>query len=133
MCTSIIYLYRKINKFFLYTSAISDEFIVTILWLLVWVAIYGGLIIPFVPIDTYIRMVVTNVFASCSLYGAALISTWWVVWMYERELKKNNEVRNIDKKQHISLENILKNADSFDFFANHLVKEFCIENGACVF
>ena len=105
-------------------------------YLVIATIIYGGVIVPFVRINTYFRRVVMSVYAVVFAYYAALLATAWVLYQYNKGLRKNKEVRNTPttlKRHHRSLESIVATTDGFDLFANHLVKEFSIENLAFVF
>ncbi len=107
------------------------------MWFMCFAVIsYIGLVLLF-PSASNIRLVITNLFAAIGCYTICLISTYWVIKQYYKQLCANiEEQTSKDLKGDIrrfSLEEILSTKDGFDLFANHLVKEFSIENLAFLF
>ena len=80
-----------------------------------------------------------NIWTVIAAYVACFISTKWVIKQYHKQQSDNLEIQKLltsnqeAHKHHLPLEDILSRSASFDLFANHLVKEFSIENLAFVF
>ena len=89
------------------------------------------------PPASNIRLVVTNIGAAIGSFGVSMISTYWVVRQYQHQLCANIESQTSTDQDvianRLTLEEILNCKDGFDLFANHLVKEFSIENLMFVF
>ena len=103
-------------------------------------ALYFIGMIFLLPEASNIRLVVTNIGAAIGSYCICMISTHWVISQYRGELSiKGVESRSTTPTSRsvmanrLTLEEILNSKDGFDLFANHLVKEFSIENLAFVF
>ena len=78
-----------------------------------------------------------NLITCMPVYLMCFVSTYWAIKQYEKQQKHQSLLQrqkslNSTAREHIenrlSLEDILATKDGFDVFANHLVKEFSIEN-----
>ena len=89
--------------------------------------------------ETPLRKIIMNLFTCSCCYVLGYVSTYWVVKQYEREMVRRRSLDEERESQTLSdirssmskrweLEDILATKDGFDLFANHLVKEFSIEN-----
>ena len=101
--------------------------------------VYAGVMLAW-RIDAYFRIVCENLLCSLTCYAFSLIPTYWINKQYRKQEKWNMRFSNFnnadDKSQsirYISLEDILSTKDGFDLFADHLVREFSIENLFFVF
>lgn len=107
----------------------SDEFFVQMVWFLLAILIYGGCILPFVPVHSYIRSPVMNLLTCSACYSACFTSTYWVIQRYHRQIDRIERVDGASPRCHRhDIKNILANEDGFDLFALHLVHEFATEN-----
>eukprot|EP00483_Globobulimina_turgida_P007933 UN07949 len=100
--------------------------------------VFGPLINPSSNLST----LVLNIWANMSLYIYSLVPTYWVIKQYEKQLAANNPYQqklennsslSRDNMNKLSIEEILKTKDGFEIFANHLIREFSIENLFFVF
>eukprot|EP01083_Nonionella_stella_P136535 415497_1 len=107
---------------------IRKEFIACMFTLIGLFVIYIFIFL-LVPPGSYLRIVVMNVFVSIGTYALCLISTWWIILQYK--LQQANAVQE-RVGQRLNLSDICRNQDTFDLFADHLVKEFAIENLAFI-
>eukprot|EP00483_Globobulimina_turgida_P003945 UN03953 len=118
---------------------IRKEFLVILLWFVILAVVYYALITPLVPQDLNIRIIVINIFAAICIYVITLISTYWVIQKYHKQHAANLELQHALSVDHsstdkcLSLEQILSKQEWFDIFADHLVREFSIENLAFLF
>eukprot|EP01083_Nonionella_stella_P050740 134882_1 len=89
-----------------------------------------------------LETILFNMFTSTCCYIMAFVSTHWVITQYhaqqtgfKRELAVQLSTRSVINKVkgRPSLEDVLSTKDGFDLFANHLVREFSIENLFFVF
>ena len=100
--------------------------------------VYGGVMFC-VGIDTRLRVILENLLCSLTCYAFCLVPTYWINKQYEKQQAWNiqyNEMREREKSQsiiYLPLEELLSTTDGFDLFADHLVKEFSIENLFFVF
>lgn len=99
-----------------------------------------GVVMFCVGIDTRLRVVLENLLCSLTCYAFCLIPTYWINKQYRKQQEWNiqyNQMKEDTVKsqsiQYLSLEELLSNTDGFDLFADHLVKEFSIENLFFVF
>ena len=115
---------------------ITEEFIILIIFLAMAVVCYG-LFLLVLPTGSNIRLVVSNIASAIGCYVISMISTYWVIQQYYKQLDKNIEEQTSMDEDIIAnrrtLEEILSTKDGFDLFAHHLVKEFSIENLAFIF
>ena len=99
--------------------------------------IYGAIAVPFLGYDSITRLIVINLDMSLGCYGYCFISTAWASRQYERQIKYYEELakNTVEKRgyQNMTIEEILSTKDGFDLLADHLVKEFCIENLLFIF
>eukprot|EP01083_Nonionella_stella_P276205 938367_1 len=91
------------------------------------------------------RYIAFNMFTCLCCYIMAFVSTHWATAQFTAQRKMHqplfeemhlnqtlDEVQK-DVKSRLSLEEVLSSRDGFDVFANHLVREFSIENLFFVF
>ena len=120
---------------------IQKEFYVTIFCFFVMITCYLILITVFVDPDCTERRIGINMLCCIGPHITGLIATYWSINQFNKQerLKKQWSVPRkgpsvaSNKAKKMSLEEILATKHGFDIFANHLVKEFSIENLFFVF
>ena len=100
--------------------------------LLLVMMIYSVVVVPFLGYESITRLLVINFVMSLGCYAYCFISTAWVNHQYAKQTKyyKQLRVNTVEKPgyQNMTLEEVLSTRDGFDVLADHLVKEFSIEN-----
>merc|ERR1719384_2651889 len=76
---------------------------------------------------SWFHVLCMNMFCCLGCYILSFVSTHWVIKQYEKQQNKYKLNMALIGNR-LSLEEILSTKDGFDLFANHLVKEFSIEN-----
>eukprot|EP01084_Bolivina_argentea_P029355 54479_1 len=132
---------------------VQKELKLILMWMMFMGVIYGGVIAPLINPISNLYILIMNIWTSQGLYVFSLVPTYWVLKQYEKQLslnslKKKKKIKIEDEKSNstqnsrkiqveytdkMSLEEILKTKDGFDIFANHLIREFSIENLFFVF
>eukprot|EP01083_Nonionella_stella_P020393 56537_1 len=94
---------------------------------------------------TNLRYILFNMFTCFCCYIMAFVSTHWAITQFNAQRNKHQPLldetnlnKSVDEVQkdvesRLSLEDVLSSRDGFDVFANHLVREFSIENLFFVF
>ena len=82
------------------------------------------------PHSSNVLVIVGNVASVGVCYTVCFIQTMWVIRQYVTKLKLHSSTEELT---HFKLEQVLSTKDGFDLFANHVVKEFSIENLFFVF
>ena len=85
--------------------------------------------ILFPPLSN-MRIICANITSNGVCYFSCLVQTYWVIGQYVKQLKLH---ANSEELSHHKLEEVLSTRDGFDLFANHVVKEFSVENLFFVF
>eukprot|EP01083_Nonionella_stella_P067055 177098_1 len=89
------------------------------------------------------RIMLMNMFTCTACYTMSFVSTHWVIKQYNTQRKKlelctqlllsNSASVMNEVKSRLTLTEVVSTKDGFDSFANHLVREFAIENLFFVF
>ena len=82
------------------------------------------------PPYSNMRIICGNIATNGVSYFTCLLQTYWVIGQYVKQLKLH---ANSEELTHFKLEQVLCTKDGFDLFANHVVKEFSVENLFFVF
>ena len=118
---------------------IQKELYLNIAVYFAFIVCYFILIIVFNDPESTERRIIINIIACLPGYVWIYIATKWCVIKYNKqlpqELSEMMDRSNVSASgqchkttSRLSLEQILATEDGFDIFANHLVKEFSIEN-----
>ena len=86
---------------------------------------YSAVIVPLLGVSSILRIIIVNITMGTLCYAYCYISTVWVIHKYNKLTKETNV---INSNTPMTLEQILTIKDGFDMFADHLVRQFCIEN-----
>ena len=124
---AVWYKYALVQNNYIYT----EEFIALTCLLTGSFIIFGFIGVFMGDEDTTLRRIINNIWTCCAAYCYCFIETYWVMRQYEKQLVANKDISESIKK--VQLEDMLKDKDGFYLFANHLVKEFSIENLMFVF
>ena len=120
--------------------------------------VYCAIIIPLFPVMSNVYNLAMNIWVSQASYMFSMLPTYWVIKQYHKQLIRSKSTTksifyhdNADSvvsrtanseeftpatpayEKRLPLEEILSTKDGFDLFANHLIREFSIENLFFVF